>query len=267
MLDWGVYGASVAAMLVLAVAFWIISLVRNDVSIVDSLWSLMFLLLLGLYTAMADVDGARSAVVLVLVAIWAVRLSAFITIRNHGQPEDHRYQTIRKNNEPNFRYKSLYIVFGLQAGLAAVIAIPLVYAASGTGALGWLDFIGLALWSIGMFFEVVGDQQLRNFRSNPANRGKVLDTGLWALTRHPNYFGEFTLWWGYYCFALAAGGWWTIFAPLLMSVLLLRVSGVALLESDISERRPAYARYIETTPAFFPRLSNLGRRTTVSNGS
>ena len=117
-----------------------------------------------------------------------------------------------------------------------------------------------------MFFEVVGDHQLNKFRSDPDNEGKVLDRGLWALTRHPNYFGEFTLWWGYYCFAVSAGGWWTIFAPLLMSFLLLRVSGVTLLESDIEERRPAYARYIENTPAFFPRLSNIGRRPAKSNG-
>jgi steroid 5-alpha reductase family enzyme len=110
-----------------------------------------------------------------------------------------------------------------------------------------------------MYFEVVGDSQLKRFRDDESNRGKVLDTGLWALTRHPNYFGEFTLWWGYYCLALAAGGWWTIFAPLLMSVLLLRVSGVALLESNIGERRPAYANYIKNTNAFFPGLPKSGQ--------
>jgi steroid 5-alpha reductase family enzyme len=218
----------------------------------------MFLLMLGDYMALADVGGPRAWAVLLMVAVWAIRLSAFITIRNHGQPEDHRYQTIRANNEPNFGFKSLYIVFGLQAVLAGVIAIPLLVGASGTASVGWLDYAGVALWTIGMYFEVVGDNQLKRFRDDENNRGKVLDTGLWALTRHPNYFGEFTLWWGYYCLALSAGGWWTIFAPLLMTVLLLKVSGVSLLESNIKERRPAYADYIKNTNAFFPGLPKSG---------
>ena len=258
MLDWGAYGLSFSAILTFASAFWVISLVRNDVSIVDSLWSLMFLLMLGVYMSVADIAGFRAWLLLLMVAIWAIRLSAFISIRNHGEPEDHRYQTIRKNNEPNFRFKSLYIVFGLQAVLAGFIALPLLFAASGTTPLGWLDYAGVTLWCIGMYFEVVGDHQLKKFSSDSANKGRVLDTGLWALTRHPNYFGEFTLWWGYYCLALAAGGWWTIVAPLLMSVLLLKVSGVALLESSIRERRPAYAEYVKNTNAFFPGLPKNG---------
>ena len=259
MLDWGAYGLSFAAILAFAIAFWVFSLVRNDVSIVDSLWSLMFLLMLGVYMSVADVVGFRAWLILLMVATWTIRLSTFISIRNHGEPEDHRYQTIRKNNEPNFRFKSLYIVFGLQAGLAGFIALPLLFAASGTTPLGWLDYAGVTLWCIGMYFEVVGDHQLKKFSGDSANKGRVLDTGLWALTRHPNYFGEFTLWWGYYCLALAAGGWWTIVAPLLMTVLLLKVSGVALLESSIRERRPAYAEYVKNTNAFFPGLPKSGQ--------
>lgn len=259
MLDWGVYGLSFAAILAVAFVFWIVSLVRNDVSIVDSLWSMMFLLMLVLYMSMSGISGPRAWLLLLMVALWAIRLSAFITIRNHGEPEDHRYQTIRKNNEPNFRFKSLFIVFGLQAVLAGFIALPLLVAASSPGPLGWLDLVGVTLWLAGMYFEVAGDQQLKNFRENPDNQGKVLDTGLWSLTRHPNYFGEFTLWWGYYCLALAAGGWWTIVSPLLMSVLLLKVSGVALLESTIRERRPRYAEYVANTNAFFPGLSRRSR--------
>jgi steroid 5-alpha reductase family enzyme len=209
--------------------------------------------------SMAGPPGPRGWLILVLVAVWAIRLSVFIAVRNHAQPEDHRYQTIRKNNQPNFRFKSLFIVFGLQAGLAGLIALPLLFAAAGSAPLGWLDLLGVTLWLVGMFFEVVGDQQLKNFRADTTNRGRVMDTGLWGLTRHPNYFGEFTLWWGYYCFALAAGGWWSIISPVLMSVLLLRVSGVALLESGIQERRPAYADYIKNTNAFFPGWSKTRR--------
>ena len=259
MLDWGDYGLSFAAILAVAIVYWFASLVRNDVSIVDSLWSLMFLLMLGLYMWMGDRSEPRALLILSMVMVWAIRLCAFITVRNHGQPEVHRYQTIRQNNEPNFRFKSIYIVFGLQAVLAGFIAMPLLYAASGTAPLGWLDLVGVLLWLVGMFFEAVGYQQLKSFRSDADNRGRVLDTGLWALTRHPNYFGEFTLWWGYYCLALAAGGWWTVVSPLLMTFLLLRVSGVALLESDISERRPDYAAYIRSTNAFFPGFPKPGK--------
>jgi steroid 5-alpha reductase family enzyme len=254
MLDWGAYGYSFAAILIVAIAFWLVSLIRNDVSIVDSLWSMMFLMMLGLYMSMVDVVGPRSWLVMLMVAVWAIRLSAFIAIRNHGEPEDHRYQAIRKNNQPNFRFKSLFIVFGLQASLAGFIGLPLLFAASGTTPLRWLDYAGVTLWFVGMFFEVVGDHQLKTFRADPNNRGQVLNTGLWRLTRHPNYFGEFTLWWGYFCLALAAGGWWTVISPLLMSVLLLKVSGVSLLESTIKERRPAYADYVKHTNAFFPGL-------------
>lgn len=259
MLDWGAYGLSFAAILTVATVFWVSSLKNNNVSVVDSLWSMMFLLLLGVYMSIGDISGPRAWLLLLMVALWAVRLSAFIAVRSHGEPEDHRYQTIRKNNEPNFRFKSLFIVFGLQAALAGFIALPLLFAASNDSPLGWLDWVGVTLWFVGMYFEVVGDQQLKNFRDDPDNRGKVLNTGLWRLTRHPNYFGEFTLWWGYYCLALSAGGWWTIVSPLLMTILLLRVSGVALLESTIKQRRPGYAEYVDSTNAFFPGLPRSDR--------
>lgn len=259
MLDWTAYGWGFAAIAAVAVAFWLASLVRNDVSIVDALWSLMFLVLLLVYQGVIETMTARGALVLALVAMWALRLSLYIGWRNHGQPEDQRYQKIRANNQPHFRFKSLYIVFGLQAVLAGFIALPLLAAASGTAPLGWLDMLGVALWLIGMFFEVVGDWQLARFKADAANDGKVLNTGLWRFTRHPNYFGEFTLWWGYFCLAVAAGGWWTVLSPLLMSFLLLKVSGVALLEKDISTRRPKYADYIRHTNAFIPGPSRAPR--------
>lgn len=241
-----------AAILAFAAFFWLVSLARNDVSIVDSLWSLMFLLSAGVYALAVDEAGPRTLLVIVLVALWAVRLSAYITWRNHGEPEDYRYQQIRKNNDPGFRYKSFYIVFGLQGLLAWIISLPLAAAISGSDPLGWLDAIGVGLWLIGFLFEAVGDFQLARFKADPENRGKVMDRGLWRFTRHPNYFGNFTLWWGFFLLALAAGAPWTVISPLLMSFLLLKVSGVAMLEKDIGERRPAYAEYIEKTNAFFP---------------
>ena len=246
---WLLAGAAVAAV---AVAFWVLSLIRRDVSIVDSLWSLMFLLALLVYLAAVDAAGPRAWLVAAMVAVWALRLSIYITARNHGQPEDHRYRAIRRNNEPHFWLKSLFIVFLLQGFLAWVICLPALAAVSGQTPPGPLDFAGLALWLAGMFFEVVGDWQLARFRRSGREPGAVLDTGLWRYTRHPNYFGEATIWWGMYLVALSAGAWWTVFAPVLMTFLLLRVSGVSLLEKDIADRRPAYRDYIRRTNAFLP---------------
>ena len=125
-------------------------------------------------------------------------------------------------------------------------------AVAGAAPLGLLDAAGLLLWATGLFFEAVGDWQLARFKADPANRGQVMDRGLWRYTRHPNYFGDFCIWWGFYLLAASAGAWWSIPGPLLMSLLLLKVSGVSLLEKDIGERRPAYAEYVRRTNAFFP---------------
>ena len=254
MIDLTAFLWSGALLLLVAVVFWLVSLWRNDVSIVDSLWSLMFLVVALAYAAMRGDGGPREVLVLALVAVWALRLSAYISWRNHGQPEDYRYQEIRANNEPGFRFKSFYIVFVLQAVLAWVISLPLAGAISGQSTIGFLDYAGVALFLVGLFFEAIGDLQLSRFRKDPGNAGKVLDKGLWRYTRHPNYFGNFTIWWGFYLVALSAGAWWTVVSPLLMTFLLLKVSGVALLEKDIGERRPRYQQYIRRTNAFFPGL-------------
>lgn len=235
-----------------AIVFWLHSLKHDDVSMVDSLWSFMFFLATLVYAGTTTTTGTREILILILVGAWALRLSTYITVRNHGHTEDYRYQEIRANNEPGFRYKSFYIVFVFQAFLAWVICLPLLAAISGQTAIGIVDYAGIALWAIGMFFESVGDWQLSRFRAAPENAGKVLSTGLWRYSRHPNYFGNFLIWWGFYLIALSAGGWWTIISPLLMTLLLLKVSGVALLEKDISQRRPEYIRYIRSTNAFFP---------------
>lgn len=250
--DWTAAWTALAAVSLFALVGWFISLWRRDVSIVDSLWSLMFLLSLGTYLLASGLTGWRAWLILALAAVWALRLSVHITIRGWGEPEDHRYQDIRANNQPNFRYKSVYIVFGLQALLAWIISLPMLAAASNSAAPGVFDVLGVALWAAGMFFEWVGDAQLARFKRNPANRGKVMSHGLWRYTRHPNYFGEFLLQWGFFMIAAAAGGAWTVFAPLLLTFLLLRVSGVTLLEKDIEERRPGYREYVHSTNAFFP---------------
>jgi steroid 5-alpha reductase family enzyme len=261
MSTWELYLAGLAAAAALGLLTWLLSLKLRNVSIVDSLWSLMFLLQAWIYAAGAGAaasHGTRTGLVLVLVSVWALRLSGYITWRNWGHGEDRRYQAIRARNEPGFAFKSLYLVFLLQVVLAWIIALPLLgamrpmAAAAGRGAIGALDVAGAALWLLGFLFEAGGDWQLARFKAQPANHGKVMDRGFWRLTRHPNYFGEFCTWWGFYLIALSAGAWWSLPGPLLISVLLLRVSGVTLLEKDIGERRPQYAEYIRRTNAFFP---------------
>ncbi len=246
------YLNALAAILAVGVASWLVSVAKKDVSFVDSLWSLFFLVAAAVFAMEAASLSARGTLVLALVAIWALRLSLHITVRNWGESEDYRYQTIRKNNEPGFAFKSLYIVFGLQGVLAWLIALPLLPAITSDAALNVLDIAAVLLWLVGFVFEAGGDYQLARFKAREDSKGRVLDTGLWRYTRHPNYFGDFCIWWSFYLFAVASGGWWSIASPLLMSFLLLKVSGVAMLESTISERRPEYANYIRRTNAFFP---------------
>ena len=248
------YLLALGAILLVAVLAWLVSIPKQDVSFVDSLWSLFFLLAAGIFAASAASLGVRGTVVLLLTAIWALRLSGYITARNWGQPEDYRYRSIRENNQPNFVVKSLPIVFGLQGLLAWVICIPLLIAIRADAEPGVLDIAAAVLWLIGFVFEAGGDYQLARFKADPSNSGKVLNTGLWRYTRHPNYFGDFCIWWSFYLFALSAGGWWTFYGPLLMSLLLLKVSGVAMLEKTIGSRRPGYAEYVANTNAFFPGL-------------
>lgn len=252
MISAAAYG--LAALIVLAIITWAISYVKHDVSIVDSAWSLMILLAAGVYALTLDGSAPRVLPVLVLVAVWAARLAIYITARNWGEPEDRRYQAIRARNQPHFEWKSLYLVFVLQALLAWLVSISLLSAINSTKPWGWLDTAGALVVAFAVVFESVADWQLSRFKADAANQGRVMNCGLWRYTRHPNYFGEFCVWWGFFLIALAAGGGWSVLSPLLMSVLLLKVSGVTLLEQDIGERRPAYRDYIARTNAFFPGL-------------
>jgi len=235
----------------LAFAAWIASVVKRDVSIVDSAWSFL-VLAPALVVAALLPHGPRAVVVLTLAATWALRLSGHIAWRHRGQPEDRRYQAIRRRNEPRFAWKSLYLVFGLQALLGWLVATPLMAAVASPAPWNALDALGLTLAVFGLLIETVADAQLARFRANPGNRVQVMDRGLWRFSRHPNYFGEFCMWWGLWLVALAAGVWWTVLSPLLMSVLLIKVSGVPLLEEDLRRHRPGYAEYVRRTPAFVP---------------
>jgi len=246
------YLYALVAMLALGFVTWLLSVFKRDVSIVDSIWSLMFLAAALVYIRHNEALSIREVLIFVLVLIWAIRLAVYLTWRNWGQPEDGRYQQIREKYSPYFAFKSLLIIFVFQAVLAWLVSLPLLLSLTTTQSLSILDMFAMILWLVGMGFESIADLQLFRFKANPDNKGKVLDSGLWRYSRHPNYFGEFCIWWGFYLFAVASGGWWTILSPLMMSFLLLRFSGVALLEKDIHERRPAYRDYIARTNAFIP---------------
>ena len=239
----------------LMTVLWLASLPLRNTSIVDVAWGPAFLLLAVAYAVTTDGPPVRSTLIVALVAIWASRLALHIATRNAGKGEDYRYAQMRERVGASWWWRSLFTVFWLQAALAWFIGLPLYAAqAGGPAGLTWLDGIGAGLWAIGFFFEAVGDWQLRAWVRDPANRGKTLRTGLWRYTRHPNYFGDATQWWGFWLIAVAAGGWWTVLSPLAMTFLLVRVSGVGMLEKTIPQRRPDYAEYMRTTPAFIPGL-------------
>lgn len=251
-MNWQIYLYGLYAMLVLGFAGWLISLYRNNVTHVDSMWSLFFVVGAFTYANQFTNPSSRTMVVLSLLVLWALRLCIYLTWRNWGPHEDHRYAAIRSNNSPGFAVKSLYIVFGLQAVLAWIISLPLLGALNSTQPMNMLDYAGIALLSFGLIWETLADWQLSAFKAKPQNKAKVLNSGVWRYSRHPNYFGECCVWWGFYLLALAAGAWWALPSALLMTLLLLKVSGVALLEQTITERRPQYAEYMRTTNAFIP---------------
>ncbi len=243
---------ALAVIATLAAVTWLVSLRKRDVSIVDGMWPVFIWAGGMVYAWTAPQLTLRGWLAMALLTFWAARLCIHITARNHGEPEDRRYQKIRANNQPNFEFKSLYIVFLLQAALAWVVALPLMATSRGPAGLEMLDLLGIALAAFGILFEALADAQLARFKARPEAQGRVLDSGLWRYSRHPNYFGECCAWWGFGLLGLAAGAWWSLASPLLMTLLLLKVSGVTLLEADIGDRRPDYARYIRETSAFVP---------------
>ena len=245
------------AALALMSAVWLLSLAVNDVSIVDVFWGLGFVALGWLYFWHGPGTGLRHWLVPVAVTIWGLRLALYILWRNWGRGEDYRYAAMREKRGESFRWLSLVIVFWLQGAIQWVVALPLYQVQRGTGplALTGLDLAGLAVFAVGLLFESVGDFQLARFKADPAHQGQVMDRGLWRYTRHPNYFGDAMVWWGLTLVALATeGSWWVLISPVLMTVLLMKISGVALLEQGLTDTKPQYRDYVRRTSAFFPWL-------------
>jgi steroid 5-alpha reductase family enzyme len=235
---------------------WILSLIKKDAGIIDPFWGLGFVVLAWFYFMTSDSHTRRQWLVVALVTFWGVRLSAHLFRRNLGKDEDYRYREMREASPGAFALRSLFIVFFLQAAILWVVSFPLFQALRTTfpESITLFDAAGALLFSIGLFFEAVGDWQLSRFRSNPASQGKVLDHGLWRYTRHPNYFGDALVWWGFFLIALATPrSAWTVVSPVLMTFLLMKVSGVVLLEKKLGETKPAYRDYVRRTSAFFPR--------------
>lgn len=243
---------SAAAVFVLMLAFWLLSLRLQDASIADIAWGLLFVTVA--WVGFAVGGGSAMLLAALLTTVWGVRLAVYIGRRNLGHGEDRRYGAMRARRPERFWIWSLFGVFLLQGLLALVVSLPLQSLAAAAGEITWPVLVGAAVFVLGLGFEAVGDAQLSSFKRDPTNEGKVMDRGLWRLTRHPNYFGDAVVWWGLWLVAVGgSAGWWTAVGPALMTFLLLRVSGVAMLESDISGRRPGYAEYVERTSAFFPR--------------
>lgn len=250
-----IYGIGLLIALGFMTALWIVSLVLRNSSIVDIFWGTGFVIANWVYFALTP-EGfpARKWLIVTLVTIWGLRLSLYILSRNWGKGEDFRYRKWREEAGGKWWWRSFFKVFMLQGLLLWIISAPLLAAQvrATPARLTVLDFVAIPIWAIGFFFEAVGDWQMARFKADPDNKGKVMDRGLWRYTRHPNYFGEATMWWAYYLVAAAGGGFWTVFSPIIMTVLLLRVSGVALLEKSLKETKPKYKEYVETTSAFVP---------------
>jgi steroid 5-alpha reductase family enzyme len=232
---------------------WLVSVAVRDASIADLMWGVGFVVVAGVALAAGSAHGPRRLLVAALTTLWALRLTAYLAWRNLGHGEDYRYRAMRRRFGARFPLVSLVSVFLLQAALVWIVSLPVQAAILAPDRpLTRLDALGAALWLFGLLFEAVGDAQLARFKRDPAARGRVMDRGLWRYTRHPNYFGESMVWWGLSLFALGAGAWWALIGPAVMTFLLLRVSGVAMLEKTIVKRRPDYADYIARTSPFVP---------------
>lgn len=239
----------------LMLLLWLVSLVLRNSSIVDIFWGFGFVLSAWVFYFLTP-DGfiVRKLLIAVLATIWGLRLTIHVLTRNWDKPEDFRYQKWRNEHGKVWWIRSLFQVFILQGFLMWIISTPLLAAQYShlPARLTLFDYAGVVLWIIGFFFETVGDLQLSAFRGNPNNKGRILNSGVWRYTRHPNYFGDSAQWWGYFLLAVSAGAWWSIFSPIIMTLFLIKVSGVALLEKTMKETKPGYREYMETTNAFIP---------------
>ena len=252
---WVVYIWNLVAVAGMMFCGWLLSLVYKNVSLVDSLWGLGFVLIAWITFGLTEGSIGRKLLIVALTTAWGFRLSGHLTWRNWGKGEDPRYGSWRRASGDRFWIISLFKVFLLQALFLWVIALTIQYGQMPPHPVHftWLDFAGLFIWLIGFSFESISDWQLARFKADAANKGKVMDRGLWAYSRHPNYFGESLIWWGFFCIVLSTpNSWWTVISPVIITAVLLKMTGIPLMEKTIVETRPGYRDYIRRTPAFIP---------------
>ncbi len=240
---------------ILVTLIWGLSVIIKNVSIVDLFWGIGFVVINAFYFFSSGDFFPRKILLLVLVTLWGLRLFIYLSWRNMGKGEDFRYQEFRrKYGAERYWWFSYFQVFLLQGALIMVVSLPLlgVNSQSGSGGLNWMDYLGMVVFTIGFFFEAGGDYQLARFKKNPNNKGKLLTTGFWKYTRHPNYFGDSSVWWSFGIFSIAAGSYWPVIGSVIMTLLIIKFSGVALLEKSLNESKPQYRDYIRKTSPFFP---------------
>jgi steroid 5-alpha reductase family enzyme len=249
-----IYLLAFATILAIMTLLWLVSIKIKNVSIVDLFWGFGFVVAGWVYFMNTEGLETRKILLMTMVTIWGLRLSIYLARRNIGKGEDFRYRKFRKDfGEHRYWWYSFFSVFLLQGVLMWLISAPLLGAMLNTTTkLGILDFIGVAFWIMGFVFEAGGDIQLARFKANPANKGKVLGTGFWRYTRHPNYFGDAAVWVGYGLICISAGSYWPVLGSVLMMVLIIKVSGVALLEKTLNTTKPGYQEYVRKTSAFIP---------------
>jgi steroid 5-alpha reductase family enzyme len=244
--------AAIIILLFITILWWI-SLIIKNASIIDIFWGIGFVILAWLEYSISSFISPAKLLLTILVTLWGIRLALHIGIRNWGQPEDFRYAKWRSENGASWWWVSYFKVFLLQGLIMWIVAAPILSlrVTDGIPPLSAIDLFAASIWTVGWVFETLSDLQLTRFKANPGNKGKLLTTSLWKYTRHPNYFGDALQWWAFYLIAANTGAWWTIFSPLLMTFLLIKVSGVTLLEKTMVSK-PGYEDYMKKTSSFFP---------------
>lgn len=253
---WQLMLEALPVVLMIALANWLVSLYLDRVSTAKYSWSIMLAAATLIYAQTLGFNGPVEVALVIMVVVWALRLAVFLLVRDRNQPEDRRYRMMRKRYSPNFGFKSFYLIFMSQAVLAwllsSIFAIVLKTAADSQVQWGIYHYAGVALWTFGLCFEGLADRQLYAFNRQVIKQSHTLSTGLWRYSRHPNYFGECCVWWAWFIFAIPSGDAAALLAPLLMTVMLARVTGINLVELDIVTRRPDYASYQKSTSILIP---------------
>jgi len=244
-----------AGLLVLQGLTFAVALTVKKHSVVDTAWGIGIALaaLTAFLTSTGHGQAERRYLLLAASLLWGLRLAGYVGWRNHGQPEDPRYKDMLDQAKGNRNLYALRMIYLLQAAILWLATVPVQAGMLERAPAGALAIAGAVLFAVGFFFESVGDWQLYRFKADPANKGQVMDRGLWHYTRHPNYFGDFCMWWG--LFAIGYGSWQelpALVAPLLMTFILTRGTGASMTDRRMKASRPGYAEYVERTSGFIP---------------